>query len=178
MQKNRCHLSVAILYFSGTHQDDKDTISGVKGIEESLRRTGHPVQKVIVTKKNLQQALATPGDIVFNFVEDDTWELYEKIGYGLEKLHRAQVGHDITGLKYAVRKSPMKHIMKKMHISTPNYEIFAESSKRIHPGNLRFPIIIKPANQHAGIGISQHSVVTREKEFLAQVKHMIRTYPG
>jgi D-alanine-D-alanine ligase len=178
MQKIRRPLSVAILYYAGTHKDDEDTISGVKGIEESLKRTGHTVRKIIVTKQNLQQALTTPGDIVFNFVEDDTWELYEKIGYGLERLGRAQVGHDVAGLKYAVRKSPMKHLMKKMRISTPNYKIFAESSKRIHPGNLRFPIIIKPANQHAGIGISQESVVTNEWELRERVTAMLRMYQG
>lgn len=178
MRNNLHPLSVAILYYAGTHQDDEDTISGVKGIEESLKRTNHPVKKFIVTKQNWQKALTTPGDIVFNFVEDDTWELYEKIGYGLERLGRAQVGHDIAGLKYAVRKLPMKLLMKKIGINTPNFKIFNANSKRIDSGNLRFPIIIKPANQHAGIGISQHSVVTAEKDFLKQVEHMIRTYPG
>lgn len=177
MQKIRRPLPVAILYYAGTHKDDEDTISGVKGIEESLKRTGHPVRKIIVTKRNWQKALRTPGDIVFNFVEDDTWELYEKIGYGLEKLHRAQVGHDRAGFKYAVRKLPCKRLMKKMGISTPNFKIFNTACKRIDPGNLQFPIIIKPSNQHAGIGISQHSVVTTKKDFLRQVKQMLRTYP-
>jgi D-alanine-D-alanine ligase len=178
MKKQSRPLSVAILYYAGTHKDDEDTISGVKGIEESLKRTGHTARKTIVTKRNWQKALYTPGDIVFNFVEDDTWELYEKIGYGLERLGRAQVGHDIAGFKYAVRKLPGKRLMKKMGISTPNFKIFNARCKRIDSGNLRFPVIIKPANQHAGIGISQHSVVTTDKDFLRQVKHMIRTYPG
>lgn len=51
MLKNSYPLSVAILYYAGTHEDDKDTITGVKGIEESLKRTGHNVVKVVVTKK-------------------------------------------------------------------------------------------------------------------------------
>lgn len=171
-------LSVAILYYAGTHEDDEDTIDGVKGIKESLKRTGHPVRTIIVTKKNWQKALTIPGDIVFNFVEDDTWELYEEIAYGLERLGRAQVGHDIAGLKYAVRKLPIKRLMKKMHISTPNFKIFNVGCNRIDSGNLRFPIIIKPANQHAGIGISQRSVVTNEKDFVKQVENIMCTYPG
>ena len=178
MQKKLHPLSVAILYYAGTHKDDKDTISGVKGIEESLKRTGHPVQKIIVTKKNWQQALTTPGDIVFNFVEDDTWELYEKIGYGLERLGRAQVGHDMAGFKYAVRKSPVKRLMKKWNISTPNFKIYRSDSGGIDAGNLRFPVIIKPSSQHAGIGISQESVVTNERELRERVTTMLRMYPG
>jgi D-alanine-D-alanine ligase len=176
MQKHS--LSVAILYYAGTNQDDEDTISGVKGIEESLKRTGHPVRKTIVTKQNWEKALQTPGDIVFNFVEDDTWELYEKIAYGLERLGRAQVGHDIAGLKYAVRKSPIKFLMQKMHISTPDFKIFNTNSETIDPGNLRFPVIIKPSNQHAGIGISQESVVTNERELRERVTTMLLMYPG
>lgn len=176
MQKNP--LSVAILYYAGTHKDDEDTISGVKGIQESLKRTDHPVKKFIVTKQNWKQALTTPGDIVFNFVEDDTWELYEKIGYGLERLHRAQVGHDIAGFKYAVRKSPVKRLMKTKSISTPAFKIFTPHSKRIDSGNLRFPVIIKPSSQHAGIGITQQSVVTNQRELMGQVAEMFRRYPG
>jgi D-alanine-D-alanine ligase len=173
MQKNLHTLSVAILYYSGSTQDDIDTIDGVKGIEESLKRTGHHVTKVIVTKHNWKQSLKTPGDIVFNFVEDDTWELYENVGYGLERLGRAQVGHDSAGLPYVVRKFPLKLLMQKKKISTPAFKIFSSNSKTIDPGTLRFPLIIKPASQHAGIGISQKSVVTNKEDLKKQVQDII-----
>jgi D-alanine-D-alanine ligase len=178
MQKYSYPLSVAILYYAGTHEDDEDTITGVKGIEESLKRTGHRVTKVIVTKQNWKQSLNTPGDTVFNFVEDDTWELYEKVAYGLERLGRAQVGHDITGLPYAVRKSPLKHLLQKSNISTPDFKIFSAKSKTINPGNIQYPVIVKPCNQHAGIGISQKSVVTSKEDLVTRVKQSIRIYPG
>ncbi len=178
MLKNSYPLSVAILYYAGTHEDDKDTITGVKGIEESLKRTGHNVVKVVVTKKNWRQSLKIPSDIVFNFVEDDTWNLYEKVAYGLERLGRVQVGHDIAGLPYAVRKSPLKHLLQKSKISTPNFKVFSPKSRAISSGKLHFPVIIKPCNQHAGIGISQKSVVTGKEEFVQRVKQSMRLYPG
>lgn len=171
-------LSVAILYYSGTHQDDQDTIAGVRGIVESLKRIGHPVRKIIVTKKNWKQALATPGDIVFNFVEDDTWALYEKIAYGLERLGRTQVGHDQSGFRCAISKASLKRILKKKNIATPEFKIFHEHSKTIRPGTMQFPIIIKPSNQHAGIGISQRSVVTTKRAFRHQIKKILTAYPG
>jgi D-alanine-D-alanine ligase len=178
MQKKLRDLSVAILYYSGTTQDDEDTIAGVKGIEESLKRTGHPVTKVIVTKKNWKEAPKTPGDIVFNFVEDDKWILYEKVAYELERLGRAQVGHDITDLKYVIQKSPIKLLMQKTNIATPAFKIFSAQSKTINPGALRFPVIIKPCNQHAGIGISQESVVTDAGDLEKKVRHIIHAYSG
>lgn len=176
MQKKT--LSVAILYYSGSHEDDQDTITGVKGIAESLSRTGHRVTKVIVTKKNWRHALMTPGDIVFNFVEDDTWELYGKIANGLERLGRTQVGHDRSGFPYAICKASLKHMLKKKGIATPKFKIFTEHSKTIRPGTMQFPIIIKPSNQHAGIGISQRSVVTTKSAFRHQIKKILAAYQG
>lgn len=178
MKKKTKKLSVAILYYVGTHEDDADTLDGVKGIQESLDRTGHPVAIASVTRDNWQKALHTPGDVVFNFVEDESWELYEKVAYGLEKLHRAQIGHDITGLPYAIKKSPIKRMMEKMHIATPNFLLFGEKDKPFNCGTLQFPVIIKPATQHAGIGISQHSVVTNKEQLKKQVQNILNTYAG
>ncbi len=171
-------LSVAILYYVGTHEDDEDTLDGVRGIEKSLKRTGHTVATMSVTGQNWLKALHIPGDIVFNFVEDEQWTLYEKIAQGLEKLHRAQFGHDLSGLKFAIEKSPVKREMVKKHINTPRFKIFSAHSKRIDPATLRFPVMIKPSHQHAGIGISQQSVVTNVKNFAAQIQSLIHEYPG
>lgn len=176
MQKKK--ISVAILYYTGTHKDDEDTVNGVRGIVESLKRTGHPVKKIIVTKKNWFQVLTTPGDVVFNYVEDDMWELYEKISNGLEHTGRGQVGQDIKGLPYATRKAPGKLLMRKKRINTPNFRLFTNKSKRIRPGSLRFPVIIKPSKQHAGIGISQRSVVNTKRDFVKQITHTIHAFSG
>ena len=178
MQKSSHVLSVAILYYVGTNEDDEDTLDGVRGIEKSLKRTHHSVTTLSVTEKNWRRALDIPGDIVFNFVEDDSWILYEKIAYGLEKLHRAQFGHDIVGLKFAIAKTPVKRMMKKNHINTPNFMILSSKSKRTDLGTLRFPLILKPSHQHAGIGISQHSVVTNPKDCKAQMISLRDEYPG
>jgi len=177
MQKGHHPLSVAILYYVGKNEDDEDTISGVRGIAESLKRTGHPVTKVSVTKKNWRQSLRTPGDIVFNFVEDDRWELYDKVAYGLEKLGRAQVGQDIEGLKYCIKKFPVKRRLLQKKITTPDFKVFTVNSP-IRAGSLTFPVIIKPSSQHAGIGISQQSVVTNVSDLRKQVTHLLHTYGG
>lgn len=171
-------LSAAILYYVGTHEDDEDTLDGVKGVKESLDRTGHQVTIASVTNNNWQKALHTPGDVVFNFVEDESWELYEKVAYGLEKLHRAQLGHDMAGLPYAIKKTPIKHMMANLHVATPNFILFSADAKTVDPGTLQFPVIIKPATQHAGIGISQQSVVTTKHQFVSRVTEILKEFPG
>ena len=178
MKKLQKKISVAILYYVGTHEDDEDTLDCVKGIQESLDRTGHPVTIASVTRDNWQKAIHTPGDVVFNFVEDESWTLYEKVAYGLEKLHRAQMGHDSAGLPYAIKKSPIKRMMRDMHIATPNFLLFGAKDKPFNPGTLHFPVIVKPATQHAGIGISQQSVVTNKHKLVQQIHHLLHTYSG
>lgn len=177
MQKKLHPLSVAILYYAGTHEDDQDTITGVKGIAESLKRTGHKVRKIVVTKRNWRRAVQTPGDIVFNFVEDDTWELYELVANDLEALGRAQVGHDCKGLQYSMKKSLMKKRLHRNNISTPNFEIYTNTYIN-HISKLSFPVIVKPSTQHAGIGISQESVVTDVATLRRQVNTMLRQFSG
>ena len=178
MTKIQKKLSVAILYYVGTHEDDEDTLDCVKGIQESLNRTGHQVAAASVTNNNWQKAIHTPGDVVFNFVEDESWTLYEKVAYGLENLHRAQMGHDITGLPYAIKKSPIKRMMRDMDIATPNFILYGAKDKPFNPGTLQFPVIVKPSTQHAGIGISQQSVVTNKKDLLQQITHILHTFSG
>lgn len=170
-------ISVVILYYAGTNADDEDTIEGVKGIAESLKRIGYPAKKVRVTKKNWKHAVKTPGDVVFNFVEDETWELYEKVGKRLEALGRAQVGHDTKSFRYTNNKALIKRRMQKLKISTPKFKIFRDASS-INNDKLTYPLILKPVREHAGIGISQNSVVKTEKEFKRRMKFLAKNFPG
>lgn len=170
-------ISVVILYYAGSGADDVDTLEGVKGLEESLKRLAYPIKKIRVTKKNWQQAVKTLGDVVFNFVEDETWELYEKVAHKLEALGRAQVGHDLKSLPYSTKKILVKRRMQKLGINTPNFKIFTPASA-IKDSGLRYPLIIKPSHQHAGIGISQDSVVINEEELKRRVNYLLKQYQG
>ncbi len=171
-------ISVVILYYAGVHEDDEDTLQNVKGIEKALKKRGYGVKKVVVTKKNWLKTIKTPGDVVFNFVEDDTWQLYVKVGLRLEKLERAQVGHDMKCFRYAIRKAWIKRRLKKLKMSTPNFKIFNRKSNISKLNDLSYPLIVKPSCQHAGIGISQDSVVTDKDALVKQVNYVLANYPG
>lgn len=171
-------ITVLILYYSGLKQDDEDTLEGVKGIYEAVTRLGYPIQKIEVTKDNWKEAVKTPADVVFNLVEDDGWELYVKVGKALEKLGRAQIGHDMKNFRYAIKKAWIKRTMKRMGISTPRFLIFNSTSTIALPATMNYPVIVKPSEQHAGIGISQSSVVKDEEALIRQVKSVLTTFSG
>ena len=169
-------VSIAILYHAGTKADDEDTLKCVKGIEESLIHSGHTVHKQAVTKDNWQEAIKTPGDVVFNLVEDDNWELYVTVGLALEDMGRVQVGHDKTSFQYVTHKAGIKRQMKKLGIRTPKSIIVDRQSNLKH--TLTYPVIVKPSEQHAGIGISQASIVNDDAALKQQAETIFKKFPG
>src|SRR3989339_919374 len=114
-------ISIAILYYDGEAEDLKDTQNAARGLEEALEEQGHMVRTLQVTEKNWRKAVKLPGQVVFNFVEDETWKLYTKVGLRLEELGRAQMGHDIPCFKYVTKKARGKRRMKRLGISTPGF---------------------------------------------------------
>lgn len=169
-------ISVAILYHAGTKDDDVDTLKCVRSIKEAFTRLGHTVNDVVVTKDNWRTAAKIPGDVVFNLVEDDQWELYKTVGKYLEKLGRPQVGHDLASFAHVTKKASIKRQMKKHDISTPNFMIVNAKSTRTH--HVQYPVIVKPSEQHAGIGISQDSVVRDDAALAKQVQYLFDHFPG
>lgn len=171
-------ISVAILYYGGSASDLQDTLEAVKGLQEALEERGHMVRIVQVTEKNWRKAVKIPGQVVFNLVEDETWELYSKVGIRLEEMGRAQMGHDLNCFKFITKKAWIKRKMKRQNISTPAFRIFNRRSKISQVRGLEYPLIVKPSGQHAGIGISQDSVVIDQDELFARVKYLFKHFPG
>ena len=171
-------ISVAILYYSGEAEDLKDAQSLVRGLEEVLEEQGHMVRLMQVTKDNWRKAVKLSGQVVFNFVEDETWELYTKVGLRLEELGRAQIGNDMRCFKYITNKARVKRRMNRLGISTPDFRIFNRGSKIPGVRGVEYPLIVKPSGQHAGIGISQDSVVIDQQELEERVKYLFKAYPG
>lgn len=170
-------ITVAILYYAGTGGDMEDSIECARGIAEALEECGHQVNLVQVSEYNWRKAVRTPGEVVFNLVEDDNWQLYVKVGQKLEQLGRAQVGHDMRVFKYVIKKSRVKRRMQALGISTPAFRILNRRSSLIVRG-LEYPLIVKPSGQHAGIGISQDSVVIDQDELTDRVKYLFKHFSG
>lgn len=170
-------ISVAILYYGGASGDLQDTEESVRGIAESLEEQGHMVRTVSVTRKNWRRAVRIPGEVVFNLVEDEDWELYYKVGVRLEELGRAQVGHDMRCFNY-VSKVRVKRRMRNQGISTPNFRVLNRRTRITEIRGMEYPLIVKPSGQHAGIGISQDSVVIDKEELIGRVKYLFKHFPG
>ena len=65
-----------------------------------------------------------------------------------------------------------------MGITTADFRIFNRRSKVVHVRGLEYPLIVKPSGQHAGIGISQDSVVIDQDELVERVKYLFKHFSG
>lgn len=171
-------ITVAILYYTGLLPDVKDCEETAENLTRALEDRGHRVRAVRVTEKSWREAIKTPGEVVFNLVEDESWELYSKVGLALERLGRAQLGHDVKTFGYANHKAWIKRKLHRYGISTPNFRIVNRRSKINYVRGLEYPLIVKPSRQHAAIGISQDSVVIDSQELEEGIKYLFKHYPG
>ena len=95
-------VSITILYYQGLGK-----ICRILWIwwllEQALEEKGHRVNLFSrYSKKRIGvKSLRVPGEVVFNLVEDENWELYVKVGQALAQMGRAQVGHDMPWYKFA-----------------------------------------------------------------------------
>jgi len=168
-------VSVVILYVDGKSADVEDIKNSIKNIKEALINRGHIVRAIEVNKKNWRKAIHTLGQVFFNFVEDENWTLYKKVAWELEKLGKAQVAHDANIFEFVINKKAMKRKLVKANISTPKYRTFSSGDKYIyHIRRMDYPLIVKPSGQHAGVGISQDSVVIDENEAIDRVKYLYK----
>lgn len=169
-------VSVAILYT--TH--DPDTVEVAMQMNKALTSRGHKVRMYETTPHNWKKALRVPGDIVINWIEDENtnWRLWAKVGHNLELLHRAQLGFSSRVSQYSLSKIKMKRRLVSMGLFTPNFRVVRKHGNIANFRGLTFPLIIKPAGEHASTGISQDSVVIDQKEMTDQVKYLFKKYGG
>ena len=149
--------SVLVLYYGGKSGDLQDTVNAIKGIGETLIKMKYEYLIQEVNNNNWQEAIKIPGDVVFNFVEDEDWSLYKKVVSGLERLKRVQFGHSKYIIKYLVDKNIVKKRLSECGLHTPKY-VYVNKSNTSGMEDLNFPVILKPVGQHAAVGISQKTV--------------------
>jgi D-alanine-D-alanine ligase len=171
-------IGVTIFYYKGTGGDMDDTLENVRSISGALDELGYLSREVEVTKKNWRKAVRAPGEIFFNLCEDENYSLYSKMATHLEWLGRGQVGWDGNAARYGLHKAKMKRKLKDIGVATPSFRILKRNSKVPNIHGLEYPLMVKPSGQHAGIGISQDSVVIDQKELEERVRYLFTNYPG
>jgi D-alanine-D-alanine ligase len=149
-------------------QDYKKQVESTDEAEFDVARVllakGHEV-RLFGFRDNLDQLVAglraEPVDVVFNLSERfrDQSALDYTVAAVLEMLGLPYTGASSEGLMLARDKALTKKVFAYQGIRIPHFMVCRNKTPVQRPSDLRFPLIVKPLDEDASVGIAQASVV-------------------
>jgi len=179
---------VAILYtpvedtlqgVEGQMRIDLDLAVSARQVMTALAASGHVTRPFTFGKDPaaLASSLRAFGtEVVFNLSECPM-NSAQKEPHGaalLELLGLPYTGNSPLPLTVCNNKALTKHLLSSFGIPTPAFRLYP-SVPRGRSG-LRFPVIVKPANEDGSAGITEESVVDDEAGLKKRVGHVIGKY--
>jgi D-alanine-D-alanine ligase len=165
------------------HHPDADSeheiLSTVDEVEKVLAAAGFDARRLGVQRdpaalvNGLQEL---KPDCVFNLFEGlaDQTETEAFAAGVMEWLGIPFTGSPHTTLTLARRKHLTKHLLQGAGLPTADFMVVEELP--MPPCPLEWPVIVKPAEQDASVGLDQGSVVTDQKRLAERVAYLLDTY--
>jgi D-alanine-D-alanine ligase len=164
-------LRIAILHYQ-PKREAPDPVVGQ--LTEALGELGHEAVTVAVADRVpdiLRDIGKARADLVLNvcetFAEDYRMEV--NVAALMEMGRVKFTGSGTAGLLLAQDKVLAKQLLAFHRVPTPSFVNFDARTFETS-GNLRFPLIVKPARSDASIGIGRHSVVGNWEELIDRVR--------
>ena len=163
----------------GSMAVEEDLMSIGLNIQKTLNDRGYAVQ--FFDFNNLPEAFeqlrVSDVDLVFNVCEriNNSSLLEPHSAAILDALQIPYTGSNPFTLGLCIDKIRVKKLLAFHNMPTPRWD-YAYSMDDSIREDLRYPLIIKPANTDNSIGITNDSVVANEKEFEAQLERVIKEY--
>jgi D-alanine-D-alanine ligase len=152
-------------------------------IARALIAKGHQV-RMFGFRDNLDQLIAglraEPADVIFNLAERFRGQsaLDYTVTAVLDMLDLPYTGASSEGLMLARDKALTKKVFAYQGIRIPHFMVCQRGSPVQRPSDLRFPLIVKPLDEDASVGIAQASVVRDDdalKERVTFIHERIKT---
>jgi D-alanine-D-alanine ligase len=117
-------------------------------------------------------------DVVFNLFEGtaERPETEAVVAGYLDWVEIPYTGSPYPALCLARDKALSKHLFQGAGLPTPPFQVVEELP--VPPCRLRWPVIVKPAQQDASVGLDQGSVVTNQQQLEDRVALLMERYPG
>ncbi len=157
--------------------DEEDTLVMVNHIRGALESSGISTVDFPVNFENLRSLRRLNADLFFNIVEDEEWVLSVRVAKTLDLLGKPVVGSSYDSLRASVSKVAAKRRLIAHDLPTPRFQFFESEDARLD-AKMKYPLIVKPESEHAGIGIAQASVVKDTLELKSRLEFVLSSYPG
>ncbi len=173
-------MKIALLHTIDALEPPIDPVIGQ--IEAALQSGGHELSKLVVDKT--VQPLVTAlndnrPDIIFNIAESFAGKsaLESNVAALLNLLDLRYTGSSPAGLILAGDKTLTKKILTFHGILTARFATVFRGAVD-WAGDVNFPLILKPPQEDASLGITQKSIVYDVKELLQQISSIQEEYQG
>ena len=171
-------MKVALLHTKDAVDPPEDPV--LNQIEEALRGAGHEPRRVLVDSavEPVVDALRNDRpDLVFNLAESFAGKsaLESNIAALLNLLDLRYTGSSPAGLLVAGDKTLSKKVLQFHGIRTPEFATVYRGLVD-WAGEVEFPLIVKPPQEDASLGITQKSIVRDVKELLERIAELQTEY--
>jgi D-alanine-D-alanine ligase len=147
----------------------------IEAIGDAIRELGHEPATFAIDGRpqTLARLARDSSDLFFNLVEsyagDDTMEMH--FAAFLDLVGKKYTGAGPQGSYLAMDKAIAKTIIRHHGLYTP-YAAVVNKGRVDHAQDIRFPVIVKPANEDASKGIDSGSVVASLKDLLERIGYI------
>ena len=171
-------MKIALLHGDDATEPPEDPV--LAQIEGAVRALGHEVERVGVGSdiaRVIERLRAVDPAIVFNLTEsfDGKSALDSSLAGLLNLLGMRYTGSSPSGLVMCGDKSLAKKVLRFHGILTPEFATVYRGALD-HVGDLKFPLIVKPPQEDASIGITSKSVVRDIRELLGTMDSLQREF--
>jgi len=148
----------------------------IEAIRDALRALGHEPAVLAVDGRpqTLTKIVRDTSDLYFNLVEsyggDDTKEMH--FAAFLDLVGKRYTGASPAASYLAMEKSVAKKIVRFHELYTPYAAVVYRGRMEHAAQDIRFPVIVKPANEDASKGIDAGSVVSSIKELMERIEYV------
>jgi D-alanine-D-alanine ligase len=167
-------VKIVLLHTRDASEPPEDLV--LQQIEEALRTLGHTSKRLMVddTVEPLVSALrADPPDLVFNMAEAFAGKsaLESNVAALMNLLHLRYTGSSPAGLIVAGDKTLTKKVLTFHGLRTAKFATVYRGAVD-WAGDITFPLIVKPPQEDASLGITGKSVVNNVQELLERIGEM------
>jgi D-alanine-D-alanine ligase len=171
-------MNVAVLHTKDALEPPVDPV--LDQLDAALRESGHETRRVIVddTVEPLVAALMHDRpELVFNIAESFAGKsaLESNVAALLNLLKLRYTGSSPAGLIMAGDKTLTKKVLSFHGILTPRFATVFRGNVD-WAGDINFPLILKPPQEDASLGITQKSIVRDVKELLDTISSLQTEY--
>jgi D-alanine-D-alanine ligase len=171
-------MKIALLHTADALEPPIDPI--IEQLSETLANLGHEPRTIVVDKE-VEPVVARlrerKPDLVFNIAESFGGKsaLESNVAALLNLLGLHYTGSSPAGLLLAGDKSLTKKVLRFHGIQTPEFATLYRGAVD-WAGNLTFPVIVKPPQEDASLGITSASVVHEIKDLFSRIDELQSEY--